>query len=228
MAGEAHVEVRGLRKSYEAAGAGRVAVVDIERFSVARGDQVALVGRSGSGKSTLLNLIAGILRPDEGTILIGETEITALGESGRDRFRADHVGYVFQSFNLLQAFTALENVMLGQMFARRGANTGRAREALARVGLSDRVAHRPREMSVGQQQRVSVARALVNRPELILADEPTASLDEANSAQVIDLLKEVCAESGATLLLVTHEPWVVERFAARVELARLNRAAALQ
>lgn len=202
-----------------------VPVLDIPQFAVDEGHQVALVGGSGSGKTTLLNVIAGIVRPTSGEVRVGETDVATLSEAGRDVFRAKNVGYVFQTFNLLQGLTALENVLLAQSFAgvRGKAALERGRALLDRVRLSDRHGARPGTMSVGEQQRVAIARALVNRPRIVLADEPTANLDEDNGDQVLDLLQEATREEGSILLLVTHERRVQERFANVVPLAELNR-----
>lgn len=161
------LEIEQLKKSYVAPDGARSTVIDVPKFGLGAGEQLALDGASGSGKTTLLHLIAGILQPDSGRIAVAGEEMTALGEAGRDRLRACTIGYVFQTFNLLQDYTALENVLLGQMFGA-GADERRARELLARVGLKDRLAYRSRQLSVGQQQRVAVARALANQPKLVL------------------------------------------------------------
>jgi len=171
-----------------------------------------LVGRSGCGKSTLLHVIAGISRADEGCIEIDGIEVTDLSEAGRDSVRAAKLGYVFQTFNLLPGFSALENVQLGMTFGRRASDTGRAMMLLERVGLADRLKHRPSALSVGEQQRVAVARALANRPRLLLADEPTANVDPANQQQIIDLIRETCREEDIALILVTHSMDVANQF----------------
>src|SRR5262249_22738548 len=152
-----------------------------------------------------LNLIAGILLPDEGEILVNGIDPTKLSEAARDQFRATNIGYVFQSFNLLQGFTALENVLLGQMFGGGNGSKDRAIQLLKSVGLEHRLHHKPRALSVGEQQRVAIARALVNAPPLVLADEPTGSLDATNGAAVLELLRQVCADGKHTLLMVTHD-----------------------
>src|ERR1017187_10205724 len=170
------LSLNNVSKSYREADGHPLDVIRISQFSLATGEQVALVGESGSGKSTLLNLIAGILLPDGGEILVNGTDPTKLSEAARDRFRAANIGYVFQSFNLLQGFTALENVLLGQMFGNGDGGADRAVQLLKSVGLEHRLHHKPRALSVGEQQRVAIARALVNAPPLVLADEPTGSL----------------------------------------------------
>jgi putative ABC transport system ATP-binding protein len=188
---------------------------------------MVLMGRSGSGKTTLLHIIAGISRPDAGSVVIDGLDITRLAEAGRDRFRADKIGYVFQTFNLLPAFTALENVMLGMAFSHGRTDTARARHLLERVGLSHRLTHKPAHLSVGEQQRVSVARALANQPKLLLADEPTANVDPANQQSIIDLVRQTCEEEKVALVLVTHAPEVAGQFPRVDKLEEINRPEAL-
>ena len=219
------LEVRDLTKAYASPDGERVLVIDVPRFRMDFGDFVALQGSSGSGKTTFLNLIAGILRPDSGEIAFAGERITALSEADRDRVRATGIGYVFQTFNLLQGYTALENVLLGMMFGR-GANAAFAKSLLERVGLRDRMNYKPRQLSVGQQQRVAVARALANHPKLVLADEPTGNLDRHHAGEALTLMQEVCREQGAALLLVSHDHEILRRFENVQDLALLNRAMA--
>ncbi|MEY3774960.1 MAG: hypothetical protein RLZZ129_1740 [Verrucomicrobiota bacterium] len=201
-----------------------VEVVNLESFTLAAGAQAALRGESGSGKTTLLNLIAGIVAADSGTVRIDGAEMTTLPEAGRDRLRAEKIGYIFQTFNLLQGHTALENVLLGMGFGPRGADRSQARQWLERVGLAHRLDHFPRQLSTGQQQRVAVARALANRPALVLADEPTGNLDRRHAAEALTLIREVCRESGAALLLVSHDETALAQFGQVGDFAALNRA----
>ncbi len=215
--------VEGLLKRFPSPEGGPALVVDVPQFSVSEGRQIALRGASGSGKTTFLNLIAGILRPDSGRIAISGTDISALSESARDAVRARTMGYVFQTFNLLQGYTALENVLLGMMFGP-GLDAAFARQLLDRVGLRDRLRYRPSQLSVGQQQRVALARALANRPRLVLADEPTGSLDPHHAREALGLLRELCTESGAALLLVSHDPGVLAQFDEVQDFGALNRA----
>lgn len=215
------LELRDLHKSYREENGNALEVIHIGRFDLAIGEQTALVGASGSGKSTLLNLVAGIVLPDSGEVLVNGTDITRLDEAERDQFRAGNIGYVFQSFNLLQGFTALENVLLGQMFAEGKQDAHRAVALLDTVGLGKRLHHKPRALSVGEQQRVAIARALVNAPPLVLADEPTGSLDAKNGAIVLELLQRICRENKHSLLLVTHDPRVQEQFPKVVRLEDL-------
>ena len=220
------IELENIRKSFAMPGGEAVPVLDIDALAIGEREQCALTGQSGSGKSTLLHVISGILRPDAGAVLVDGIDITRLGEAATDRLRADKLGLVFQQFNLLPGFTALENVLVAMSFGSGKPDRRRAGDLLASVGLAHRFDHRPAELSIGQQQRVAVARALANRPRAILADEPTASIDTAHQDQVIDLLKDTCAEQGVALLVVTHAPEVAARFPKRLRLEDFNRAAA--
>ncbi len=219
--------LQDLVKSYRRPGAasgGEHRVVDVPEFSLAASAQVALRGESGSGKTTFLHLIAGILAPDRGSIVLDGRDFATLGEAGRDRLRAETIGYIFQTFNLLQGHTVLENVELGMAFGR-GADRAYAENLLRRVGLGDRLGHFPRQLSTGQQQRVAVARALANHPKLVLADEPTGNLDRKNAREALALIREICRESGAALLLVSHDEEVLKQFENTQDFATLNRAA---
>ena len=217
------LDICDLRKSYARPGGGPAhTVVDIPAFTLAAGAQLALRGESGSGKTTFLNLIAGILAPDRGRIELDGRDLAALGEAARDRLRADNIGYIFQTFNLLQGHTVLENVELGMAFGR-GVDRDRASALLQRVGLGERQVHYPRQLSSGQQQRVAVARALANRPKLVLADEPTGNLDSRNAREALALIREVCRESGAALLLVSHDEGVLKQFEDVRDFSELNR-----
>ena len=219
------LELRDVRKSYVAPTGERVGVIDVAHFVLQAWEQTALAGESGSGKTTLLNLIAGVLRADRGSILVCGQDLTTLPEAQRDRVRGRHIGYVFQTFNLLQGYTALQNVLMAMHFGR-GADRGRARALLQRVGLGERMDYRPGQLSVGQQQRVAVARALANGPDIVLADEPTGNLDRRRGDEALDLIRGACRESGAALLLVSHDPHLLTRFERVVQLHELNRAAA--
>jgi putative ABC transport system ATP-binding protein len=212
-----------VKKSFPQPDGGRLEILDIPYFAIDAGEQVVLVGESGSGKTTLLHIIAGISRPDSGSVRIDGWDITLLSEADCDRFRAKRIGYVFQTFNLLPGFTALENVLISMYFAEGRADRSRARQLLERVGLGHRLTHKPPMLSVGEQQRVALARALANRPQLILADEPTANVDVGNQQIIIDLLRETCREEGASLLLVTHSADVARQFSRIERLEELNR-----
>jgi putative ABC transport system ATP-binding protein len=193
-------------------------------LTIARGEFVALVGPSGSGKSTVLNLIGGLDRPTSGQVWINGVELSASDERTLTHHRRQHVGFVFQSFNLLPRLTAEENVALPLMFngVPEKERQARARVLLERVGLGPRLAHRPTQLSGGEQQRVAIARALVGQPALLLADEPTGNLDTATGAEIMALLKELNQEQGLTLLVVTHDPEVAT-FADRVVRLRDGR-----
>ncbi len=217
------LHITGLRKSFPSPDGQLRIVIEVPEFTLAAGDQMALRGESGSGKTTFLHLIAGILSADRGSIRIGLPDMARLDEAGRDRLRARSIGYVFQTFNLLQGYTCLENVLLGMAFGP-GADRQRATTMLERVGLRHRLNHYPRQLSTGQQQRVAVARALASRPKLVLADEPTGNLDRKNARDVIALIRETCRESGAALLLVSHDSDVLGSFEEVREFGALNAA----
>lgn len=221
------LEVSDLQKSFRPPDGGPPSlVIDVARLELRAGELVALEGTSGSGKTTLLHTIAGILTPDRGRVVIAGEEMTGRSEAARDRLRARRVGYVFQSFHLLQGYTALENVTLAMAFAASpgGARPreARARELLARVGLDHRLHYRPRQLSAGQQQRVAVARALANAPAVVLADEPTGNLDAASAQETLKLLLEICGESGAALMLVSHDAAVLNALPRRLRLSDLR------
>jgi putative ABC transport system ATP-binding protein len=216
--------LKDVRKSYREPDGTPLAILDIREFHVAAGEQVVLMGKSGCGKTTLLHVIAGISRPDTGLVQVDGCDIARLGEAACDRFRADKIGYVFQTFNLLNGFSALENVLLGMSFAGRHADPVRARKLLERVGLKHRASHRPTMLSVGEQQRVAVARALANRPKLLLADEPTANVDSGHQRQIIELVRDTCREENVSLVLVTHTGEVADQFGRVERLEDFNRA----
>lgn len=188
-------------------------VLDHLDLDVARGDFVALMGPSGSGKSTILNVVGGLDRPDSGRIRVAGADVTAMSAKKLPAWRARHIGFVFQAFNLVPVLTALENVMLPLLLTPLGRAERRkqAEFALEIVGLSDRKGHRPRELSGGQEQRVAIARALATDPDLILADEPTGDLDRDSANSVMDLMLRLNDELGKTLLVVTHDAMVGDR-----------------
>lgn len=218
------LQLTNLTKSFRTPDGGELKVLDVEKFSMAAGEQTILLGESGGGKTTLLHCIAGIMAPTSGSIMLDGVELTRLSEAGRDRMRAAKIGYVFQSFNLLAGFTALENVRLGMTFGDGKHDAARARHLLERVGLGQRLGHKPAQLSVGQQQRVAVARALANQPKLLLADEPTANIDPQNQQRIIDLIRQTCQEENVALLMVTHSMQVAEQFPRVERLESINRA----
>ncbi|MEJ0036238.1 MAG: ABC transporter ATP-binding protein [Gammaproteobacteria bacterium] len=190
---------------------GLLTIVRDVSFAIEAGERVAIVGSSGAGKSTLLALLAGLDTPTSGRVLLAGTDLTALDEDGRARLRAARVGFVFQSFHLIPALTALENVMLPLELAGRSDPRRTARDALDRVGLKSRTGHYPRQLSGGEQQRVALARAFVTQPAVLFADEPTGNLDTATGGRVGDLLFEMNANSRTTIVLVTHDTTLAAR-----------------
>jgi putative ABC transport system ATP-binding protein len=190
---------------------GALTILDGVSFRIDRGDSVAIVGASGSGKSTLLSLLAGLDTPSSGSVLLDGEPISRLDEDGRARVRADKVGFVFQSFQLLPSLTALENVMLPLELRGDADARSPAAAILERVGLGERLAHYPRQLSGGEQQRVALARAFVTRPSLLFADEPTGNLDTRTGQAIIELLFELNAQAGTTLVLVTHDEHLASR-----------------
>lgn len=217
------LQMKGVCKSYLEGDGRRLPVLEIEHFQVQPGEQLAVMGRSGCGKTTLLHIIAGIASADRGQVLVDGIEITKLSEAARDRVRAAKIGYVFQTFNLMPGFTALENVLLGMTFSRQRKDEKRARELLARVGLEHRLRHKPNQLSVGEQQRVAVARALANQPRLMLADEPTANVDPANQQHIVDLIRSTCEHENVSLIMVTHAREVASQFERLEKLESINR-----
>lgn len=219
------LKLQNVRKTFTEPGGGKLPILNVRDFYVAPAEQLAMVGKSGCGKTTLLHIIAGITRADSGLVEIDGQDITKLSEAALDTMRAEKIGYVFQTFNLLPGFSALENVLLGMSFARqRSPDPARARSLLERVGLLHRVTHKPTMLSVGEQQRVAVARALANRPKLLLADEPTANVDAGHQQQIVDLLRETCREENISLVVVTHGSEVAEQFPRVEHLEEINQA----
>lgn len=209
---EAQVVIDSLVKQYDT-----LCALNGVSFNIAAGEWVALMGPSGSGKTTLINILGGLDTLTSGRVVVDGVELGRLGENQLVRYRAEKVGFVFQQFHLVPYLNALENVMLAQYF-HSTTDEQEAAEALKRVGLGERLTHLPAQLSGGEQQRVAIARALINQPKLILADEPTGNLDEANEQIVIDLFREL-HKSGHTILMVTHDPDIARQADRRVELA---------
>ena len=201
-------------------------IIDIESFILEEAEICGLSGESGSGKTTFLHLLAGILTPDSGSIEFMGVDTGLLSSSERDNLRADKIGYIFQSFNLLQGFTALENLEIAMSFSS-SSEREYALELLDKVGLSNRLEYYPHQLSIGQQQRVALARALVNKPKIVLADEPTGNLDSLNAAKVFELLCNLCTDYKSALLMVSHDQAVLKTFEKKVDLRNLNRPALL-
>jgi putative ABC transport system ATP-binding protein len=244
------IQLYQVKKVYVGPDGSTVPVIDIDSLTLNDGEQVALIGSSGSGKTTLLHMIAGILTPDSGSIIFdlggavpsagisplpssilhppssSAIDIATLSEPQRDIFRGRNIGYIFQTHHLLPGFTALENVLLGMSFTGRKADHAWGEHLLKEVGLADRLHYKPGKLSVGQQQRVAAARALANRPKLVLADEPTGALDPNNANQVLELVRSLCRQVQATLLLVTHDMQIANQLQRTLRLSELNRAMA--
>jgi putative ABC transport system ATP-binding protein len=211
------LEARSLRKQVTSP-EGMLTILDDVSFAVGAGETVAVVGASGAGKSTLLALLAGLDEPSGGSVWLEGVELSALDEDGRAALRARHVGFVFQSFHLVPALTAHENVMLPLELAGRRDARAAARAVLEQVGLGPRLGHYPRQLSGGEQQRVAIARAFVTRPSVLFADEPTGNLDTATGARVMELLFDLNAAGGTTLVLVTHDRAIAARCGRVIEL----------
>jgi putative ABC transport system ATP-binding protein len=209
---------RGIGKTVRSGDSDLVILRDID-LEITRGDAVAVLGASGSGKSTLLAILAGLDTPTAGTVALDGVDMTAMDEDARASLRGRKIGFVFQSFQLLPGYTALENVMLPRVLAGREDAESAASRMLARVGLGERLHHYPKHLSGGEQQRVALARAFVIQPQLLLADEPTGSLDAKSGADVIALLFEMNREYGTTLVMVTHDENLAARCARAVRLA---------
>ena len=206
------MQVENLRKDF-----GNVRALDGVSFRVDAGEWIAIMGPSGSGKTTLINILGGLDTPTAGQAIVDGTDVARLDEAGLTRFRAEKIGFIFQQFHLVPYLTAVENVMLAQYF-HSTTDEKEAQKALERVGLGDRIEHLPTQLSGGEQQRVAVARALINHPKLILADEPTGNLDEANEEIVLSLLRELHTE-GHTILMVTHAATIGRLADRRIEFA---------
>lgn len=206
------VKIRGLSKSYMRAGRALPVLKNIN-LDIAEGEFLALMGPSGSGKSTLLNLIAGIDRADEGAIEVSGVDITTLAEAGLTAWRSDHVGFIFQFYNLIPVLTALENVELPLVLKEMSGRERKERASLllGLVGLSERVDHYPGQLSGGEQQRVAIARAMVSDPSMLVADEPTGDLDMASAQEVLSLMRRVNEEFGKVIIMVTHDPRAAEK-----------------
>jgi ABC-type lipoprotein export system ATPase subunit len=211
------IRAEQLRRHYRM-GETLIRAVDGVTLEVRAGEFVALLGSSGSGKSSVLNLIAGLDRPTSGSVVVHERDLAQLSREELARYRLHTVGMVFQSFNLIASMTLAENVELPMRFAEvdRGKRDGLAREALARVGLQARMNHRPSELSGGEQQRAALARALINRPQLLVADEPTGNLDSHTGTEILNMVRDFNQQLGMTVVMVTHERALAERYAQRL------------
>ena len=213
------LKIRHLKKTFLSPDGKTQTIVDIPDFELNSGQQVAIQGQSGCGKTTFLNLISGILQADQPIntpgpppqIVLDGTDIAKLSEQQRDQFRGNSIGYIFQTFNLLPAYTVLENVLLGMHFSDI-VDTELAETMLTEVGLAERLNYRPSQLSVGQQQRVAVVRALAKKPNLVLADEPTGNLDSEQAHTALRLIRQICRQQNAALLLVSHDRDLLDQF----------------
>jgi ABC-type lipoprotein export system ATPase subunit len=227
MSNRSAIALQGVSKAFPVGDGRALEVINIPALELPTGSYTVLKGPSGSGKTTLLNLMAGITVPTAGTIWLDGTDIVALPEARRDRFRAAHIGYIFQTFNLMTSFTALENVLLATMFAPRLSKRDqrqRAAATLSTLGLQGRLSHRPHQLSRGEQQRVAIARALVNDPPVILADEPCASLDPQTAQVVLAELLSICRRERKTVLIVSHDEQALQGAERVLDMTVINRA----
>jgi len=212
------IEAQSLSKQVKTSAAGELLILDNVNLAVAAGESLAIVGASGSGKSTLLGILAGLDIPSSGNIILDKHDLTTLGEEGRAAIRAETVGFVFQSFQLLPGLNALENVMMPLELHGVAHADVKAKDYLERVGLAERLYHYPKQLSGGEQQRVAIARAFASQPKILFADEPTGNLDSATGATVIELLFDLNREQGTTLVLVTHEERLAQRCERQIRL----------
>jgi len=215
------VAVENLQKTYPSSGVGTEMIVNVPTFNIDEKDQLALKGSSGSGKTTFLHLLAGVLLPDSGHITFSGQGLHLMNESQRDELRLNQIGYVFQSFNLLNGFSCLENLLF-TMELKGDPDREHAESLLRAVGLGNRIDYFPHQLSIGQQQRVAVARALVNRPKLVLADEPTGNLDPENTDLSLQLLRSLCEKWDSALVLVSHDPRVIAQFEKQINWEEIN------
>ncbi len=216
------IHCQSLEKRYQSLDEEQTLRWALPDLSITKGARVLITGPSGCGKTTLLNLLAGLLRPDSGSITVNNVRVDELSTAEADIYRGQHLGLVFQSFQLISPLTVLENILLGARYGRKWNSheaADRAKHLLNEVGLWKRRAHRPTQLSIGEQQRVAIARALINEPPVLLVDEPTASLDAANSAKVMDLLFALCTTHGTTMVAVSHDTTIISRFDIRIDAA---------
>lgn len=216
------LEIKNLKHNYKSPDNKEFNILNIDSFKLKDTEQIAMFGRSGSGKTTFINCISGLIKPTSGEIKINSQNIVELSESQRDKFRSKNTGIIFQNFNLLKGFTVLENILIGMKFSGRTDKT-EAEKILERVGLENKKKFKTGKLSSGEQQRVAIARAIVNSPGLLLADEPTANLDIKNSENIINLIKQICSEKNISLLLITHDKEILERFDNKLNFEELNK-----
>ncbi len=220
------INLKNIEMTYDDNGT-KINALKVKSIKVDDGEKVAFIGSSGCGKTTLFNLISGMITPTKGNVLVEDTDITTLTESERDLFRANHIGYIFQDFNLFPDFTVLQNVVLPMSFSKRYKKEEMEKEALnmlKRVGLDNKKDQKVKTLSGGERQRVAIARAIVNKPNVILADEPTGNLDFKNGAKIMDLIIQIAKEEKATLLVITHNNSQLDLFDRSINIEELNEA----
>ncbi len=220
------IKLKNVEMTYDDNGT-KINALKLKELKVDDGEKVAFIGSSGCGKTTLFNLISGMLTPTKGNVLVEDIDITTLTESERDLFRANHIGYIFQDFNLFPDFTVLQNVVLPMSFSKRYKKEEMEEEAinmLKRVGLDAKKDQKVKTLSGGERQRVAIARAIVNKPNVILADEPTGNLDFKNGAKIMDLIIQIAKEEKATLLVITHNNSQLDLFDRSINIEELNEA----
>ena len=219
-------ELKNIEMTYEDNGT-KINALKLKNLKVKDGEKVAFIGSSGCGKTTLFNLISGMITPTKGNVIVEDIDITTLRENERDLFRANHIGYIFQDFNLFPDFTVLQNVVLPMSFSKRYSKNEMEKEALnmlKRVGLESKKDQKVKTLSGGEKQRVAIARSIVNKPNVILADEPTGNLDFKNGAKIMELILQIAKEEKATLLVITHNNSQLELFDRSENIEELNEA----
>lgn len=220
------IKLKNLKMDYFDNGT-KIEALKLKEINIKDGKTVAFIGSSGCGKTTLFNLISGMITPTEGSVEVNDVELTSLTEVERDLFRANHIGYIFQDFNLFPEFTALQNVILPMSFSKRYSKKEMnelAKDILKKVGISDKANQKVKTLSGGEKQRVAIARSIVNKPDVILADEPTGNLDYKNGQKIMELIKKVAKDEGATLVVITHNNSQLDMFDEVINIEELNEA----
>lgn len=220
------IELNDLEMTYNDNGT-KLNVLSIDKIEIKNGEKVAFIGSSGSGKTTLFNLISGMITPTNGQVIVEDVDLTTLTEPERDLFRANHIGYIFQDFNLFPDFTVIQNVVLPMSFSKRYSKkemNEKALEILKKVGMEQKANQKVKTLSGGERQRVAIARSIVNKPNVILADEPTGNLDYKNGVKIMELIKKISSDEKATLLVITHNNSQLEMFDRVINVEEINKA----